>query len=630
MTSHALSGADGGHTDRVAHGQRRLEVGGRVAVEGLEHATDHASVDRADHGMFDGRTTEGAVLGNDAQLMAVLFGVRCETVGCERVGHGVKRRPNRQLGSVFGSHRLGHGPSVFAAYLLGESLGCVGAEQAERLAEKGNEDVMVANLDFEAHLGVADAVALRGPPRSSGLRLGYFEVACAGQLIEVVASDVGVEVESGSRFGSGDAVFTLVCIEIDVAPGGIAESRRDGGNRRSELRWSEGHPVHVGTLPNVPITEDFVIDVLRPVEDPELHRSIVDLDMVRTITIEGSSVSVQIALTIAGCPLRAEIDNRVNSALASLDGVATTSVTFTVMTDEERAALAQRLNGDPAASAGSQPAHGHAEGRAIPFADPSSATRCLLIASGKGGVGKSSITTNLAVALADMGKKVAVVDADVWGFSIPRMLGVDRPPVVIDEMLVPPEVHGVRCISMGFFAEEDQPVIWRGPMLHKALEQFLTDVYWDDPDYLLVDLPPGTGDISLSLAQFLPRGEVYVVTTPQPAAQKVAQRAAFMAHKVNLEVKGVIENMSWFTGDDGKRYELFGSGGGAELADLLDVDLLGRVPLVPQLREGADTGRPLVHTDPASEAAVVFAEIAKTIEVDLAPTRRYNPELKII
>ena len=209
-------------------------------------------------------------------------------------------------------------------------------------------------------------------------------------------------------------------------------------------------------------------------------------------------------------------------------------------------------------------------------------------------MGKSSVTTNLAVALAQRGHSVAVVDADVWGFSIPRMLGVDRPPVVIDEMLVPPESHGVRCISMGFFAEEDQPVIWRGPMLHKALEQFLTDVYWDEPDFLVIDLPPGTGDIALSLAQFLPRGEVYVVTTPQPAAQRVAQRAAFMAQKVHLEVKGIIENMSWFTGDDGTRYELFGAGGGQDLADRLEVPLLGQVPLVPALREGGDAGRPIV------------------------------------
>jgi ATP-binding protein involved in chromosome partitioning len=378
------------------------------------------------------------------------------------------------------------------------------------------------------------------------------------------------------------------------------------------------------------VTEAQVLDVLRPVEDPELHRSIVDLGMVRNIDITGGDISVLVALTIAGCPLRSEIDRRVSTALRELPEVTGTAIEFTVMTDDERAELRERLHGNPAATAGSQQAHGHAEGRAIPFADPSSKTRVLLVASGKGGVGKSSVTTNLAVALAQRGESVAIVDADVWGFSIPRMLGVDRPPTVIDEMLIPPEAHGVRCISMGFFAREDQPVIWRGPMLHKALEQFLTDVYWDEPDYLIVDLPPGTGDISLSLAQFLPRAEVYVVTTPQPAAQRVAQRAAFMAHKVKLEVKGVIENMSWFTGDDGKRYELFGAGGGQDLAERLEVPLLGKVPMSPALREGADSGHPLMVEQPDSEAGRVFTEIAERIAVELAPTRRYNPALKLI
>jgi ATP-binding protein involved in chromosome partitioning len=378
------------------------------------------------------------------------------------------------------------------------------------------------------------------------------------------------------------------------------------------------------------VTEADVIEALRPVEDPELHRSIVDLDMVRSVGIAGSNVDVLIALTVAGCPLRAEIKNRVTDAVVALAGVDTVGLDFTVMTDDERAVLRQKLHGDPAATAGTHEGHGHAEGRVIPFADPASKTRCLLVASGKGGVGKSSVTTNLAVALAQQGHSVAVVDADVWGFSIPRMLGVDRPPVVIDDMLVPPESFGVRCISMGFFAQEDQPVIWRGPMLHKALEQFLTDVYWDEPDFLVIDLPPGTGDIALSLAQFLPRGEVYVVTTPQPAAQRVAQRAAFMAQKVNLEVKGIIENMSWFTGDDGKRYEIFGAGGGQDLADRLEVPLLGQIPLVPQLREGGDDGHPIVVTDPEGDAAAAFTEIARRIAVELAPTRVYNPQLKII
>jgi ATP-binding protein involved in chromosome partitioning len=378
------------------------------------------------------------------------------------------------------------------------------------------------------------------------------------------------------------------------------------------------------------VSEDQVIEALRPVQDPELHRSIVDLGMVRTITISDADVTVQVALTIAGCPLRNEIDSRVRDALVALDGVKTSAVDFTVMNDEERGAVRELVHGDPAATAGSQQAHGHAEGREIPFARPDSTTRVLLIASGKGGVGKSSVTANLAIALANRGKSTAIVDADVWGFSIPRMLGIDRAPVVIDEMLIPPEVHGVRAISMGFFAREDQPVIWRGPMLHKALEQFLTDVYWDEPDYLLIDLPPGTGDISLSLAQFLPRAEVYVVTTPQPAAQRVAQRAAFMAKTVNLEVKGIIENMSWFIGDDGKHYPLFGAGGGQELADRLEVPLLGQVPLTIALREGADSGNPIVSTDPDGEVGAVFASIAERIDVELASTRRYNEGLKLL
>jgi ATP-binding protein involved in chromosome partitioning len=380
----------------------------------------------------------------------------------------------------------------------------------------------------------------------------------------------------------------------------------------------------------MPVSVDDVIEALRPVQDPELHRSIVDLDMVRDVRVDGDTVALEVTLTIEGCPLRNEIQTRVTGALSEI-GVASVELSFGVMTDEQRAAVREKLHGDPSATAGSQPSHGHAEGRAIPFADPDSKTRVLLIASGKGGVGKSSVTTNLSVALAQRGHSVAVIDADVWGFSIPRMLGVEHPPAVIDSMLVPPTgAGGVRCISMGFFAKEDQPVIWRGPMLHKALEQFLTDVFWDDPDFLLVDLPPGTGDISLSLAQFLPRSEVYVVTTPQPAAQRVAQRAGFMAQKVNLEVKGVIENMSWFTGDDGKRYELFGAGGGDALAERLAVPLLGQVPLVSDLRAGGDSGHPIVVSEPDGEVAEIFGRIAERIAVELAPTRRYRKELKLL
>ena len=378
------------------------------------------------------------------------------------------------------------------------------------------------------------------------------------------------------------------------------------------------------------IKTEEIYEALKPVQDPELNRSIVDLGMVKSVSVDNDQVTVEILLTIAGCPLKAKIENDISEALLETNQIDKVHVNFGVMNDEERAKVREIVHGDPASTAGSQPAHGHAEGRVIPFADPSCKTRVLLIASGKGGVGKSSVSANLAISLANRGKSVGIVDADVWGFSIPRMLGIDKPPTVIDDLLIPPCVHGVKAISMGFFAREDQPVIWRGPMLHKALEQFLTDVFWDDLDYLLIDLPPGTGDIALSLAQFLPRSELYVVTTPQPAAQKVAQRAAYMAKNVNLEVKGVIENMSWFTGDDNKRYYIFGHGGGEDLANRLEVPLLGQIPLVQELREGSDSGKPLAATNPDSEAGKVFAEIVETIDVELAPTRRYNQELKIL
>ncbi|CAN5513387.1 Mrp/NBP35 family ATP-binding protein [soil metagenome] len=379
------------------------------------------------------------------------------------------------------------------------------------------------------------------------------------------------------------------------------------------------------------VTNELVVDALRPVEDPELHRSIVDLGMLRNVDVRADgTVGILVALTIAGCPLRNEITRRVTDAVETIHGVAGVDLEFTVMTDQEREDLRKHLHGDAGATAGSSQAHGHAEGRAIPFAETGSKTRPLLISSGKGGVGKSSVTTNLAVALAQQGYKVGVVDADIYGYSIPRMLGTDREPTVIDQMLVPPEMWGVRCISIGYFVPEGQAVIWRGPMLHKALEQFLTDVFWDEPDFLLVDMPPGTGDIALSLSQYLPRGEVYVVTTPQPAAQKVARLSAAMAAKVNLPVKGIIENMSWFTGDDGTRYEIFGSGGGQLLADELGVPLLGQLPLISAIREGSDDGRPITAVDPDSEAAQLFSSMAGRIATELKPKKVFSPQLKVI
>jgi ATP-binding protein involved in chromosome partitioning len=376
-------------------------------------------------------------------------------------------------------------------------------------------------------------------------------------------------------------------------------------------------------------TDQDVLEALRRVEEPLLQRDVVELGLVGRTEVDDGTVRLTLVEPTEEYPYQEALVTRATDVVGALDGVSGVEVATTVLDAAGQERLRRQLIGDPEATAGSQPSHGHAEGRAIPFGEPGSPTRVLLIASGKGGVGKSSVSANLAIALAQRGRRTAIVDADVWGFSIPRMLGVPRPPVLIDRMLIPPEAHGVRCISMGFFAEEDTPVIWRGPMLHKALEQFLTDVWWGDPDFLVVDLPPGTGDISISLAQFLPRSEVFIVTTPQPAAQRVAQRAAYMAEKVQLEVRGVIENMSWFTGDDGTRYEIFGAGGGQELADQLDVPLVGQVPLVPALREGSDTGRPIVAVDPDSEAAAIFRAMAERIDVELAPTKRYHPLLKV-
>tara|TARA_Y100000590_G_scaffold470335_1_gene663839 strand:- start:2520 stop:3662 length:1143 start_codon:yes stop_codon:yes gene_type:complete len=378
------------------------------------------------------------------------------------------------------------------------------------------------------------------------------------------------------------------------------------------------------------ISDTELAEIVGGVVDPELRRDLHTMGMLRGASLAGGNAHVLVALPADDWPARRELVHRVEEAVIDQNHVESVSVEFVIMDEAEQAAVRDQLIGDPSSTVGTQEAHGHAEGRAVPFAEPGNPTRVLLIASGKGGVGKSSVTANLAIALAQRDLRTAVIDADVWGFSIPRMLGVERPPTVIDQMVIPVEANGVRCISMGFFAREDQPVIWRGPMLHKALEQFLTDVHWDDPDYLLIDLPPGTGDISLSIAQFLPKAELIVVTTPQPAAQKVAQRAAYMAEKVNLQIRAVVENMSWFRGEDEQRYDIFGSGGGEALANELDVPLLGQVPLVTELREGGDVGRPIVVSNPESEAASIFREMARLLAEEYLPTRRYNEGLKLV
>jgi ATP-binding protein involved in chromosome partitioning len=344
-------------------------------------------------------------------------------------------------------------------------------------------------------------------------------------------------------------------------------------------------------------TDTDIRKALEVVIDPELHRSIVELDMVRSIDISANGVvDVTVSLTTPGCPIKGHFQSAVADAVAALDGVSHVNVYFDVLSDTQKAALQQKL------------------GRAsLPAGALAQVANVLCIGSGKGGVGKSTLTANLAAALSSEGKRVGILDADVWGYSIPRMygLGATRPDVSPQRKIIPLQAHGVKVMSIGFFVEEDAAVVWRGPMLHKALTQFLQDVDWGALDYLLVDLPPGTGDVSMTLAQLLPQAQFVIVTTPQPTAQKVARRAAHMADKVALEVGGVIENMSSFTTPSGERFAIFGEGGGKELADELDVPLLGRVPLTMPLREQADGGVPLVIEDPDDPAAQAIHQVAR-------------------
>ncbi|MDQ4024541.1 MAG: Mrp/NBP35 family ATP-binding protein [Actinomycetota bacterium] len=352
-------------------------------------------------------------------------------------------------------------------------------------------------------------------------------------------------------------------------------------------------------------TREQISAVLGEIQDPELHRGLNELNMVRDITVEGAQVSVLIALTIPGCPLKDYFHSVIPAKLKeSFPEIEHVNVELTSMTEEERQALVGGLRKETPA----------------PFARSDSATQVIAIGSGKGGVGKSTTTVNLAASLAKQGHSVGLLDADVWGFSIPRMLGIHERPTVVEDMIMPPEMFGVKVVSIGLFTTEDNPVVWRGPMLHKALQQFLTDVHWDEPDYLLVDLPPGTGDVSISIAQFLPGASMLIVTTPQAVAEKVAQRAGFMAEKTGLDVVGVVENMSYFRGDDGKVYEIFGSGGGRTLADRLEVPLLGQIPIDPHLREYADHGAPIVLQEPDSEVAQRLEQTAKEL-VNLLPPK---------
>jgi len=348
-------------------------------------------------------------------------------------------------------------------------------------------------------------------------------------------------------------------------------------------------------------TEDQVRQALRQVLDPEIGKPIEDLGMLQGIRVDDGTVTVQILLTVAGCPLKDRIDRDVRGAVAPLEGVRHIEVLLGEMTGDQRQQMVTSLRG----GAGPQQQQTF-------FTDGK--TSVIAVASGKGGVGKSSVTVNLAAALAAEGHRVGVLDADVWGFSVPRMMGVSGQPVGFNNMILPLESHGVRIISMGFFVSEEQPVIWRGPMLHKAVQQFLGDVYWGEIDFLLCDLPPGTGDVSLSMASFLPGATMLVVTTPQEAARKVAERAGKMAAQVKQRVVGVVENMSWFVCPHcGEREFIFGQGGGQEAADTLGVPLLGQVPLYPPLRAGGDSGTPIVISDPDSPAGQALREAARSL-----------------
>jgi ATP-binding protein involved in chromosome partitioning len=352
-------------------------------------------------------------------------------------------------------------------------------------------------------------------------------------------------------------------------------------------------------------TRDQVLEALKVVIDPELHRSIVELGMVRSIDVKDQGVvDVTVSLTTPGCPIKSHFQNGVTAAVQALPGVARVNVGFDVLTAQEKQGL-QRTLGRPG---------GLPEGALAQVAN------VICVGSGKGGVGKSSLTVNLAAALTAEGKKVGVLDADVWGYSIPRMLGLSgrKPSVNAERKILPLEAHGLKVISIGFFIKEDDAVVWRGPMLHKALTQFLEDVAWGELDYLLIDLPPGTGDVSMTLSQLLPMAKFLIVTTPQAAAQKVARRSAQMADKVDMEIAGVVENMSGFTTPDGQRFPIFGEGGGQALADELEVPLLGTVPLTMALRAHADAGVPLVADDPDDPAAQAVRQVARGI-VALTP-----------
>ncbi len=378
------------------------------------------------------------------------------------------------------------------------------------------------------------------------------------------------------------------------------------------------------------VSKEQVEEALKGVLEPEIRRPLVELGLVGDpINAWGGKLVVPIWVIADPLPYEDALRASVLPALQRAQLASKVDIELRGLSDSELKRLRNFLKPptDADARTVANPI-GHEQGRSNQFMEVGSKTRVLGISSGKGGVGKSSTTVNLAIALAKKGYEVGILDADVYGFSVPKMLGISRSPLLVDDLMIPPVAYGVRCISIGFFVSDETPVIWRGPMLHKALEQFLVDVYWGDLDFLLLDMPPGTGDVALSMGQYLPKSEVLVVTTPQPAAQRVAQRSAYAARQLKLPLRGVIENMSWFVGDDGKKYLLFGEGGGKALGDELGIPLLAQIPLVPEIRSGGDDGVPITASQPNSQTSKAYDALASAVEA-LGPARVYRSELKV-
>jgi ATP-binding protein involved in chromosome partitioning len=649
------------NADVVSLGPRgKLDSDG-VAAQNREQSFHETPVRRAEHGVLEGGGPEGAVVADDGVRTA--RGMGGEPVRRQGVGHGLHGRANR-TGGLAGCHLAPEGPAVLSPYVVGHPLGLDRID--ERKQPRQEEDEQVVTMGTDDRLFVrAGAVVLRGPahPGPGGIDEDLQVTPCS-QLVEVVPGDVRVQGEVLCHLAHRHTLV-LADEQVDAAPRGIPERRGDGLDRSREtlvIHYTRA-TVHTDIVPGQParhlrgpsgthtigrkthmagtdgLASSGLAGAVAGVEDPRLFHTLGDLGLVRSISAEGRLTRVIVAVPRAGHPAQDELGARIAAAI-SATGAPPAEVAFVQMTDEEEIQLASRIQelgrggrsaAEPLGVPG-QPDGGLGSAgpvpRPNPFADRASPTRVLGIGSGKGGVGKSSVTVNLAVSLARAGHSVGVLDADVYGFSIPSMLGVREAPTMLGPLLVPPVVLGVRCMSMGFFVPDEQAVIWRGPMLHKALEQFLVDVHWGSPDFLLIDLPPGTGDVSLSIAQFVPRAELIVVTTPQPAAGRVAQRAAIMARQVRLPVRGVVENMSGFVGDDGTRYDLFGSGGGQQLANELGVGLLAQIPFVPALRTGGDTGVPITVSQPDSEVGTAFAALAARI-AELGPSRVYRSELSV-